>query len=185
MRCLDGGKRPLKIGDRQRTPAASIAPQGSARDCHCASQWPPRTTDSSNRRSQLTQRRRCSPGLPSRACTYKRTACICCSQYLRTPRSAPFDACGTARPRSAPQNLSPTFGAGRRGGADLRVCQRLWINPRAARPSGPSAARRCSDDSNKTPICREFLGWWLTRPASPSLFERDSVSVENGRFAGI
>jgi hypothetical protein len=115
----------------------------------------------------------------SRACTYRRTAFICCSHYLRTPRSAPFEACGTVRPRSAPQNLSPTFDGGRSGDADLRVFQRLWINPIAARPSRPSAARRCSTASDSW----RFAGTFRPRPsrpgsrlASPSLIKRDSES---------
>jgi len=67
------------------------------------------------------------------------------------------------------------FGAGRSGDADLRVFQRLWIRPIAARPSRPSSARRCSSASDS----HRFAGTFWPRPsrpasrlASPSLTQR-------------
>jgi hypothetical protein len=49
----------------------------------------------------------------------------------------------------------------------------------------PSVSRRCSVDSKNGADCGEFSDLSPTRPASPSLNERDSVVIKNGLFAGI
>jgi hypothetical protein len=114
----------------------------------------------------------------SRVREHKGTAFICCSRYLRTPRSASFEACGIVRPRSAPQNLSPTCGAGRSGDADLRVFQRLWINPIAPDRRGPpqhggAPVHRAVADLQE--LFRQRPNRPASRLASPSLTQRGSI----------
>ena len=68
------------------------------------------------------------------------------------------------------------------GNGPVKPFPRRLSEPSSSRPS---ASGRCSIDSDKRAICGEFSDHWPTQPPSPSLLERDSLIINNRRFAGI
>src|SRR5262249_15130993 len=84
----------------------------------------------------------------------------------------------------SPKPVPKIRGPRQRGRADL-LFQRLFMLEAMAMTQSPSLARRCSAQTAKSLICRESPATSQTRPASPSLIERDAVVDKKGRFAAI